>query len=562
MATNASGTATVGVIEGQEYDAVITLSLPDAVTTAPPVSYTADIDWGDGTPNSTAVATPVYAYSSGTLSGSLILTATHVYAAAGTYTVSGSATNPDTGNSSSASQSLTGAALLNAIPQTIAAVSGSSTGTVTVGEFEDDNTSATTSAFTTVSINWGDGSARAPAPSFPRARRACSWCTAPTPIARRARMISACRSLTAAGQHRPSTARRRSDRLDRPDAGTPTADPSRADLITLGNEQVDLNQGAVIVSALLDFDQSPDSSVSGSPALVYNSATTSPKPVIQFELQSDPNTGNPAATQYQVAWSFNGVAQTTKTFSVSSFQAGAVDLFSVQVGSAVTATGVYPWSATVTVTLSGGGTVTLTPSGYIPVVVRDASPYGAGWGIGSSLSPVLGGEGGGEGVGSGQGVDQLYPITASGTVPAGMLWVTGSGEYRFFRAPDPTPAPRISGPWCKAGAIRFTQTRSRTFETFELLRPRNQLRHRRRLGHELLVHQRQAHRRHRLRRRQHDHQLRQPRHPLQHQRARQPHGHAIADRHACRQRLRRRSQHDHRRGQHHAQLPSITAATR
>ena len=39
------------------------------------------------------------------------------------------------------------------------------------------------------------------------------------------------------------------------------------DLTDLGNEQVDLNQGAVIVSHPLDFDQSPGNSVGGSPSL-------------------------------------------------------------------------------------------------------------------------------------------------------------------------------------------------------------------------------------------------------------------------------------------------------
>jgi len=229
-------------------------------------------------------------------------------------------------------------------------------------------------------------------------------------------------------------------------AGTPSDDPSRADLITLGNEQVDLSQGAVRVSAPLDFDQSPDSSVSGSPSLVYNSATVAPKPVIQFELQSDANSGDPAATQYQVAWYFNGVAQTTKTFTVSSYSAGAIYLFSVQVGSAVTATGVYPWSATITITRSGAGNVVLTPSGYIPVVVEDASDYGAGWGISS--------------------IDQLYPITASGTVPAGLLWVTGSGDYRFFTGTGPYTNAEDFGTLVQSGSNYVYTDPQQDVETF------------------------------------------------------------------------------------------------
>ena len=150
--------------EGQEYDAVLTIPLPDPVTTAPPASYTASITWGDGTPNSTAVATPVYSYSGGQLSGSLLVTASHVYAAAGNYTVSATATNPQTNNTSNGSQPLVvGDALLNPIPQTVSAVTGQATGTISVGQFFDDNTLATASAYT-AQINWGDGSQAMPEP--------------------------------------------------------------------------------------------------------------------------------------------------------------------------------------------------------------------------------------------------------------------------------------------------------------------------------------------------------------------------------------------------------------
>jgi hypothetical protein len=123
------GTATVGIIEGQEYDAVLSISLPDPVTTSPPSAYTASLTWGDGS-SSSATATPVYQYTNGALTGSLLVTATHVYASSGSFTVTASATNPNTGNNSTGTLSLTVAdAILNAIPQSISAVAGSSTGT-------------------------------------------------------------------------------------------------------------------------------------------------------------------------------------------------------------------------------------------------------------------------------------------------------------------------------------------------------------------------------------------------------------------------------------------------
>src|SRR5206468_3478289 len=154
MATTLPAPATVGIREGQQSDAVLKLGLPDPVTTAPPSAYTATIAWGDGSPNSSATATPVYSYNNGQLTGSLLVTATHVYAGSGSFTVSSTATNPNTGNSSNGTLALTvGDALLNAIPQTVNAVAGSSTGTLAVAQFEDANPSAVTGQFSTVTIN-------------------------------------------------------------------------------------------------------------------------------------------------------------------------------------------------------------------------------------------------------------------------------------------------------------------------------------------------------------------------------------------------------------------------
>ena len=119
----------------------------------------------------------------------------------------------------------------------------------------------------------------------------------------------------------------------------------------------------------------------GSPALVYNSATVNVRPVVQLQLQSDPNTTNPPATQISVQLTWNGVQQNSQTFPINNYQAGSLYLFGVQVANAVTQSGVYNWSAQVTVTLSNLQTVTTSSSGTASVMVQDQSSYGAGWGI-------------------------------------------------------------------------------------------------------------------------------------------------------------------------------------
>src|SRR5207249_973558 len=48
-----------------------------------------------------------------------------------------------------------------------------------------------------------------------------------------------------------------------------------------------------------------------------------------------------------------------------------------------------------------------TLTGKLPVVTRDDSPYGAGWGI--------------------QGIDRLFPVTD------GVIWQSGNGDLRFFK---------------------------------------------------------------------------------------------------------------------------------
>src|SRR5207249_3514094 len=93
------------------------------------------------------------------------------------------------------------------------------------------------------------------------------------------------------------------------------ADPQAGFLRPIGEANVDLYQGALRLSQALDFDQSPGTSVGGSPALLYNSATVNVRPVVQLEVQTNPFGAAPVQAQLQLTW--NGVAQTPVTIPLS-----------------------------------------------------------------------------------------------------------------------------------------------------------------------------------------------------------------------------------------------------
>jgi RHS repeat-associated protein len=433
-AINLTGTATVGVIEGQQYFAVITAPLPDPITTTTIPSYTAVITWGDNS-TSAGTATPQYA-NNGTLTGNIIVTGTHQYASTGSFISHATVTNPTTGaTSTSANQTVTVVdAMLQAIPQTLTAVSANSTGTVSVAQFRDQNPLATASQFpaANVTINWGDGSgnqtgtvvAVTGATALFALQGSHTYASAGTYTITASATDTGGQSVSVTSTAiviAPWTVAASGPLVP----GSRSADPDRAMLVPMNEASVDLGAGSVRISQPLDFDQSPGTSMGGDPALDYNSADVNVRPIIQMYLQSDPNAGNPVPTQYSVAWTFNGVVQATQNFTVSGYQAGALYQLAVQVGSAVTASGVYPWSATITVTLSNNTTVQTNASGYVPVAVLDTSPYGPGWSI--------------------DGIPQVFPIAANGPVPAGILKVEGNGDFRFYTGVSPYTNPEDAG---------------------------------------------------------------------------------------------------------------------
>jgi len=103
----------------------------------------------------------------------------------------------------------------------------------------------------------------------------------------------------------------------------------------------------------------------------------------------------------------HGSGTGSSTFNTSLVQPGSTFLLGVQLDSPVAQSGIYDWEIDMQLSFGDGSTLEGKLDGTAPVVVRDTSPYGAGWGI--------------------AGIDQLV------TSPDGVMWITGAGDYRVFR---------------------------------------------------------------------------------------------------------------------------------
>ncbi len=177
----------------------------------------------------------------------------------------------------------------------------------------------------------------------------------------------------------------------------------------IGHAQVELYGGNLRVGTELDFDLSPGTSVGRNPALLYNSGTVAVKPIIPVNYRPG---FVPSTLRARLTWN-GGTAQSWVNFSTTGATTDSEFVLAVAKDSAVTASGAYGFQVEVEAIPVGSTTPqTTTINGIVPVVARDTSPYGAGWGL--------------------AGVDQLVPVAATAQVPAGQLWISGDGNGRFF----------------------------------------------------------------------------------------------------------------------------------
>ncbi|HEV3256736.1 MAG TPA: hypothetical protein VG013_07655, partial [Gemmataceae bacterium] len=225
-------------------------------------------------------------------------------------------------------------------------------------------------------------------------------------------------------------------------ATDPGTDSCQSFMLPYGPADVSPQTGNGRVGLPLDFRQSMPSSqcacadTFGEPGLRWNSDTVNVQPIIEATFSSDTQGSVPTQIQAQLTWN-NGTPQPWVTFSTTGHSAGDVYLLALQVASAVTATGNYPWQVEVKATLPGsGGTIDRIITGNAYVVVNSGSDaYGYGWSIDT--------------------VNKLVADTA------GVLWAYGQGGTRYFQAGPSTTyisPPNDFGTLVKNGDGSFTYT--------------------------------------------------------------------------------------------------------
>ena len=119
--------------------------------------FTATIDWGDGSPNSTGTI-------AGAMGGPYSVEGGHTYAAFGTYTITTVVT--DVGGSVVTLTTTAGVdrSRGHGRPGHILGRRGENTGTIVLATITDDNPLATASDLTADIVNWGDNTPSTPKP--------------------------------------------------------------------------------------------------------------------------------------------------------------------------------------------------------------------------------------------------------------------------------------------------------------------------------------------------------------------------------------------------------------
>ncbi|MFN9435128.1 MAG: hypothetical protein ACK6DC_09360, partial [Planctomycetota bacterium] len=137
-------------------------------------------------------------------------------------------------------------------------------------------------------------------------------------------------------------------------------------------------------------------------ALIYRSNALT-NPIIAVDTQLAPGVAVPSAISARVT--FNGVAGPSFAYSTTGLAMGQAMRFALQADGSGLPTGVYDYTLTVTMTISGG-TFNQSFSGRQAIVNRSASEYGAGWWL--------------------DGLDRIHDGAA------GALLVRGNGDTLWF----------------------------------------------------------------------------------------------------------------------------------
>jgi virginiamycin B lyase len=190
-----------------------------------------------------------------------------------------------------------------------------------------------------------------------------------------------------------------------------TTDPEQGTRLPVGADSVDPATGNLRVLVPLDTSLGTATCGCDQPALVYNSNSVKPKPIVQVLLasNSDPNAAVPSSIE--VTLTSDGVQQPKVTFPVSNHNPGDIYVMAVQAASPLTFTEIYGWSVTVDIKFaSTGDDIPRQFMGQLPVVVgfnpqTSSSPYGLGWGL--------------------AGDDALL-------ISNGAYWLRGAGGFRYF----------------------------------------------------------------------------------------------------------------------------------